>query len=213
VERIETAGALRRWVRAWPNMRLGHPFETWSWDPDVAPVLRRAPACLSDLRRRRITFKVEDPSPLVPFAVRVQRVPGLTVIGRELVVACELAARLPDLVALLRPHGIAGLTVMSAWRDHPAASFHTLGLALDVARFATPSGEVLDVARDFVPAGDAETCTVAAPDGKARRLQAVACALFSSRLFSTVLTPNYNEGHRDHFHLDVRPGDERFYLR
>jgi hypothetical protein len=32
-------------------------------------------------------------------------------------------------------------------------------------------------------------------------------------LFNTVLTPNYNAGHRDHFHLDIRPDDQRFYFR
>ncbi len=31
--------------------------------------------------------------------------------------------------------------------------------------------------------------------------------------FSTVLTPNYNEGHRDHVHLDARPDDTRVFLR
>jgi hypothetical protein len=46
-----------------------------------------------------------------------------------------------------------------------------------------------------------------------RTLQAVACDLWESRLLNTVITPNYNEAHANHFHLDLRPGDNRYYLR
>ena len=46
-----------------------------------------------------------------------------------------------------------------------------------------------------------------------KTLLAIACDLAKSQLFSSVLTPNYNAGHRDHFHLDLRPDDPRFFLR
>ena len=41
----------------------------------------------------------------------------------------------------------------------------------------------------------------------------MACALFESGVLSSVLTPNYNAGHRDHFHLDIRPDDPRSFIR
>jgi hypothetical protein len=44
-------------------------------------------------------------------------------------------------------------------------------------------------------------------------LQRIACDLAQSRHVSTVLTPNYNAGHRDHFHVDVRPDDPRVFVR
>jgi len=194
-------------------MRLGHPFEIWSWDPESAPHLRPKAACLADLRRARIGFDLEEPSPLVAYGVHVRRVPGLAIQGRDLVVSCEMASRLPALARVLNAQGFTGVTIMSSWRSHPHESFHTLGLALDLARFATPEGETLDVERDYAKSEGAETCAILAPEGKARRLQALACALFASRSFSTVLTPNYNRGHRHHFHVDIRPADERFYLR
>ncbi len=211
--RIESERALRRYVRGWPNMRLGHPFEVWSWDPDVAPRLRPKAECLQSLRSAGIRFHADEPSSLVPFGVKVERIPGLSFDGRDLVVSCEMAARLPRLAALLRDHGVVGMTVMSAWRPGTTASFHTLGLALDVARFRTAEGETLDVEDHYAKVESAETCATLAPEGKARRLQAIACSLFANRAFSTVLTPNYNHGHRHHFHVDMRPGDERFYLR
>lgn len=211
--RIQSERDLRHWIRTWPNMRVGHPFEIWSWDPDVVPRLRSKAVCLGELRAKGVRFEVEDPSPLVPFAVKVRRVPGLSINGRDLVISCEMASRLPALASILNEHGFSGVTIMSAWRSHPHESFHTLGLALDLARFTTQDGEILDVEDDYVKSGDAETCAVLAPEGKARRLQALACSLFASRAFSTVLTPNYNHGHRHHFHVDIRPADERFYLR
>jgi hypothetical protein len=44
-------------------------------------------------------------------------------------------------------------------------------------------------------------------------LRRIACDLYRSGKFQSVLTPNYNEGHRDHFHIDIRPDDPRAFLR
>jgi hypothetical protein len=61
---------------------------------------------------------------------------------------------------------------------------------------------------------DVETCDAPAPAGdEARELLAIACELADAHSFSTVLTPNYNDGHRNHFHIDARPDDPRFYVR
>ena len=45
------------------------------------------------------------------------------------------------------------------------------------------------------------------PRRYARALFEIACALADTHRFSTVITPNYDEGHRNHFHLDARPDD------
>ena len=39
------------------------------------------------------------------------------------------------------------------------------------------------------------------------------CELVESRRFNSVLTPNYNDGHRNHFHIDIRPADDRVFVR
>jgi len=69
------------------------------------------------------------------------------------------------------------------WSEHARAN------ALDVAGFRLAGGARVTVAADWRNAG-----------AKGRFLREVrdgACALFA-----TVLSPDYNEAHRDHFHLD-----------
>ena len=133
--------------------------------------------------------------------------------NRPLLMSCELAVRLPAIAAAVKPHGIRALGVISSYRDHPHDSFHTLGLALDVWRFFTDT-DMLSVKRDFEITKQSETCSAPAPRGeRGRALLDIACRLMQSRKFSSVLTPNYNVGHRDHFHLDIRPDDPRLFGR
>ena len=145
----------------------------------------------------------------------VSRVPFKFMHGAAgAVISGELAARLRDLASVVAKHGVHTVYVMSAYRDHPYPSFHTLGLALDLSRFETADGPLV-VKSDFVIDRARETCDEAAadPHDKHRLLHAIACDLAKSKRFSSVLTPNYNVGHRDHFHLDIRPDDPRFFLR
>lgn len=74
-------------------------------------------------------------------------------------------------------------------RDEGAWSEHASANAVDVAGFVLADGRRVRVVADWT--GD---------DAEARFLREVrdgAC-----RLFATVLSPDYNEAHRDHFHLD-----------
>ncbi|MCZ7684525.1 MAG: extensin family protein [Sandaracinaceae bacterium] len=57
------------------------------------------------------------------------------------------------------------------------------------------------------------TCEAPDDDWRAAALMRIACGLAESRQFSSVLTPNYNEGHRNHFHVDIRPDDPRIFVR
>jgi hypothetical protein len=66
---------------------------------------------------------------------------------------------------------------------------------------------------DFEKTPELHTCDAKPELGMGRLLLGVACDLYQERVFNTVITPNYNEGHRNHFHLDVRPGDNRYYIR
>jgi hypothetical protein len=53
--------------------------------------------------------------------------------------------------------------------------------------------------------GPSQTCSAAisAQTGISLELYGLVCEASARRLFSTVLTPNYNEAHRNHFHLDI----------
>ena len=68
-------------------------------------------------------------------------------------------------------------------------SEHATGNALDVAAFVTEDGRRISVQGDWAGA-DAEAAFL-------RRVRDEAC-----RAFGTVLSPDYNDAHADHFHLD-----------
>lgn len=132
--------------------------------------------------------------------------------GRAIELSCEFATRLPALAAILRSHGVHTVHVNSSYRDQPYVSFHTFGLALDVSAFETADG-LLTVAGHFALTPDQPTCDASPEAPRARALLAIACEIAASGLFSSVITPNYNEGHRDHMHFDLRPDDPRRFVR
>ena len=70
-----------------------------------------------------------------------------------------------------------------AWSEHASAN------AIDVAAFILDDGTRVSVLADWEDRGPRGRFLDAARDG--------AC-----RLFATVLSPDYNEAHRDHLHLD-----------
>jgi hypothetical protein len=93
------------------------------------------------------------------------------------------------------------------------ASRHPAGLAIDAAKFKKRSGEWLDVATHFQGHIGARTCgqgAVVPADDKARELWSILCEVADGRVFTYVLSPNYNWAHRDHFHMEVKPGARWF---
>ena len=132
---------------------------------------------------------------------------------RTLLISCELALRLPTIAKLLKRRGITEVQVMSAYRERPIISFHSLGLALDIMGFVTRRG-VLSVLDDFIMTPQYRTCEAPKHDNrKAQTLREIACDIADTHKFSTILTPNYNTGHRDHMHIDIRPDDPRVFIR
>jgi hypothetical protein len=87
-------------------------------------------------------------------------------------------------------------------------SNHSWGRAIDIRWFYQDSGEVYDVndPTHFVAwLNSNQTCTTAlqAQTGISKELYSIACELGSEHVFGTVLTPNYNSAHRNHFHCDI----------
>ena len=75
-------------------------------------------------------------------------------------------------------------------------SEHATGNAIDIAAFRTEDGETVSILRDW--------SDDSAESGKAAFLRAArdgACDIFS-----TTLSPDYNQAHADHFHLDQAGG-------
>ena len=206
-------------ISSFYNFRAAIPGGAWATDERAKWSIRAQDACLNSLREAHVNAHLAD-DPQTPVATPVildGAVRGVQFhsvhADRPVMMSCELAARLPELANVLREQGVTRVDVLSSYRDHPHTSFHTLGLALDMATFWTREGP-LSVARHFQITPDALTCEAAAPtDRAAAKLQAIACGIAATHRFSSVLTPNYNGGHRDHFHVDARPDDERLFVR
>ena len=219
----DPAGAIARLiarrVRGFSNFRAEVPGATWTVSDRARWQIRGQEQCYDELRRAGVPFRPqpEHPTP-VPSPVEITGAIGgvwwrIIHEDRTLVLSCEMALRLPEIARILARHGVRGVDVMSAWRDAPRASFHTMGLGLDLARFWTDDGW-LSVESHYEPTPDRETCGGRAPrEPRARTLRTITCELAATLRFSSILTPNYNDGHRDHIHLDARPDDPRVFVR
>jgi predicted esterase len=217
----QAARKIAKLIPTFMNYRARIPRAVWIDAPDARWSVRDNAACLQSLRDRKIPFRVyagTDITTPVPAPVEVTGpIAGVEFkmvhLERTLLFSCELVARLPDVAAVLRKHGVTKVSVISAYRDTPRTSFHTLGLALDMARFATEHG-ALTVLQDFEHTPDSPTCDAPpAHTPAAATLRAIVCDLAATHELSSVLTPNYNAGHKDHIHVDLRPDDPRVFVR
>jgi len=129
---------------------------------------------------------------------------GVTYTGGRVLLRCSALVRLllwqryvveP---AAMRDLGqrIAGIRELGTYScrniNHAAAgrrTQHALANAIDIAAFRTEGGKMISVANDWHDTGPRGRFLHHVRDG--------AC-----RFFGVVLSPDYNELHRDHFHLD-----------
>ena len=216
----QAARLIWRRVPEFRNYRAEIAGANWQVSPRHQWTVRPAAECYAELERSGIDARPADPPPsgLVPAPVEILGpIEGvwfrMSHEEQPFVVSCELALRLPFLARTFRREGVRGIEVMSALRSTPFTSFHTMGMGLDLPRFWTDRGWV-SIQDDYEATPGEETCAGPAPRSRvARSLRRIACRLHRSGRFQSVLTPNYNEGHRDHFHLDIRPDDPRLFLR
>lgn len=214
----EPFARFERWQARRPELRQA-PFATWL--PRHAPVVSLSRGCTERMAGRgdfvrRIRHAPTDAPQLMEIAptyhgvrFRKRRADAPFIVG------CALAERMPELGALLARHGVREVVVQSAYRRAPRISYHSMGLALDIRSFTFDDGEEVPVLGHYPRELDRPTCAGNRTAGEARgRLEAIACELAVDRSvgLSTVLTPNY-PGHEDHFHVDIRPGERRVFLR
>lgn len=243
---MKAARSIAKRIPLFFNFRATIALSKWRVNPYYVWRIRPTHKCLAELRQQKIRFRPyradppedpeEEPPPPYPTPTPVYvkgPIDGVRFTSghnASVLISCELATRLPAFAEILNRHGVDHAVVVSAYRPTPRSSFHTFGMALDIARFHLreplrgPRGresEWLSVLHDFLEDREAETCDPAnfGPDSplgdneRGRRLLAIACELYETGVFSTVLTPNYNPGHRDHYHVDVRPDDPRVFMR
>lgn len=217
-----------------------HP--DWAKHPSTRYAALDAPACLSELARRKITFTPVTSAPGVLAPVRVpEDVGGVvyrTAIARHLratnpydVFDCRLVLALHDFSNVLRAHDIEEVLIFSAWRppgkqrdDGKLGHRHPGALAIDAYRFGKrrlpgqSERTWLEVEKDFHGTiGPAPCGAGAAPPSPstpaARELRSIACEAADQHFFTSILTPNYNRAHRNHFHLEVTPDVKWFLVR
>ena len=77
-------------------------------------------------------------------------------------------------------------------------SEHSFGNAIDLGGVVLKSGKVITVLKDFVKKGRPMTA-------KGRFWNRLAKRLYREKVFSVVLTPNFDKLHHNHLHLDGAP--------
>lgn len=191
-----------------------------------------APACLAELGRRGIDFEKVASAPGVKIPVRLSGPVGGVVYRTDepdaarrtspwLVFDCRLVLSLCDFGQILAQHEVVEARIFSAWRPPPKSwkgsvgRRHQGGLAVDVRTFRKASGEELVVLSHFEGRIGAPVCesgrAPSHPEGK--ELLAIACGAAQAHLFNSILTPNYDAPHRNHFHLELTPDVGWFMLR
>ena len=177
--------------------------------------------CKAELERRGVAFKpakragianaVEIAGPLggVPYAAADQ----------ALVIDCSLAVSLDEAGKYLRELGVTRATFSSAYsrrnvRRTNRPSKHSYGLAIDVHTFDVGALGTLRVDRDYEQGlGDDVDCVGRPLTQGGAVMKIMQCQLVRSGLFHLVLSPDYDDAHHDHFHLEVKPWGERTGLR
>jgi hypothetical protein len=193
-------------------------------------------ACIAALNERHIAFAREAPKRGVEIPVRLTGRVGGVLYRTDYpdgeraslpweVFDCRLVLSLDDFAEILRAHSVAEVRIFSAWRP-PAKSSpmtewgrrHEGALAVDVRELRKDTGEVLNILEQFHgKLGDAQ-CTPSAPPPnpdtpEARELHEIVCAAADAHIFNSILTPNYNLPHKNHFHLELTPEVDWFMLR
>ncbi len=192
-----------------------------------------ADACRSELVRRGVRFTAVDDAPGVLAPVRIPDGVGGIRYHTELpeaaratspweVFDCRLVLALDDLSKILAAHGVDDVVTFSGWRPPPKswpkgklAERHPGALAIDVKALRRASGDAsksdwFGIAADYHGRIGAESCGPAAEppnpaDDKSLELRKIICEVAAARIFTSMLTPNYNQAHFNHFHLEVTP--------
>lgn len=193
-------------------------------------------ACIAELGRRHIPFSQDEPKRGVKIPVRLTGRVGGVLYRTDYpdaqrastpfeIFDCRLVLSLDDFSEILRRHSIAEVRIFSAWRP-PSKNWpmdqwarrHPGALAVDVRELRKDTGEVLNVLEHFHGSLAKVWCGPGAaspvPDApEARELREIVCGAVEARLFNSVLSPNYDRAHHNHFHLELTPGVDWFMVR
>jgi hypothetical protein len=129
---------------------------------------------------------------------------------------CRLVLALDDFAKILLRHDIVDVMQYSAFRPLVPGVVkrgHERALAIDIAFFRRADGSAYNILRDFTPIARERPCTSLIRAEGPRELRAVVCEAIEQGIFHVALTPDYNAPHRDHFHLEIVPGEIKSFAR
>jgi hypothetical protein len=188
--------------------------------------------CTQRLAEMNVHFAVpERPVPGVVAPIEVLGpLGGVTYVAdgkpRPLVLDCSLVYSLARAGRFFVDAGLGVAVWIDAYhvrniKGTNRPSKHSYGLAIDVMRWLGPCpkgragcdddrGHTLVVEQDYEQGlGRGRDCIGRPSTERARTLRTLWCRLARSELFRVVLDPDYDDDHRDHFHLDALPWGER----
>ena len=202
-------------VAGWPNFRASHTMGIWGKSIAKCHVPTGRKQCHKMLKDKGVVFApVASAKGIINPVELESKINGVKLVFEEpLVVDCDFALALHKMTKILADLGVEKVNILSLHRPESPHSFHALGLGMDMNWFKLKemSGN-LYVKTRFEKRDKFKTCNYEPVTKKGKFLMDFACKMWEEKLFNTILTPNYNPGHDNHFHVDLRPGDNRFYL-
>jgi hypothetical protein len=189
-----------------------------------APVAHGGPPdaladCEGDLARAGVTFHPYDRIPVheehgsvcgTPQAVVYVKGPGAISYEPSPVLSCPMALALASFEHVIQQEAdrafhapVVRVQQLGTYVCRKIAAFrstqseHSYANAIDLAEFVLKDGRRVSVLKDFFK-GDGEPTK---PGGMF--LSAVAHRGFDEDIFSNVLTPFFDPGHKNHFHIDL----------
>jgi hypothetical protein len=164
---------------------------------------------------------VADPVTLTtPINGMPYRYSGNAAVRPNFFMDCSLALSLLEAAPHLRSRGVVEVTDIGVYNyrcigggtppDCPnGISQHAYAKGIDIAGFTTMDGTFYSVNDDWVIDPEAErTCEAATENALDAFLHEAICALKADDIWNIVLTPNYNDAHRNHFHVDLTTGSD-----
>lgn len=159
-----------------------------------------------------LTCHVEDPLYILGAVHDVELAYSMNDGAARTLAACDMAHSLTDTiddvgdrgVTILRHYGTYNCRVISGTSR---LSRHAYGDAIDIFGFEFADGSL------YTLAGDWEHDTTTPQSQAAQFMYDAAYRWHDAAYWNIILTPNYNDAHDDHFHVDLTPGSDTIRSR
>lgn len=175
-------------------------------------------SCLRELDRLGVSYEPVERRGIDVGVEVLGGIGGVRYVGyrkRPLVLDCSLVVSLARIGPYMTAHGIEQVRYSSAYqrrkvRGSDRWSKHSFGLAIDIHSFSGEALGTLQVKNDYEQGlGDAIDCIGQPLTQGGAILRTLDCQFTRGELFDSVLTPDYDAAHYNHFHLEALPWNER----